>query len=131
MTLHPHADECDCLLGLTDEFPLCRKCGSRHRPPAECWTPSAAIEGVDYIELPAMQHNTESPGKARLQDVPPALMYAAARALAEDEHVGRKPFDWRGQKTSVMRHLGGILRHLSAYLDGEDVDPESPTGKTH
>ena len=69
--------------------------------------------------------------KARLQNVPPSLIIAASRALDEDEHVGRAPYDWRGKRTSIMQHIGGIQRHLLAFQDGEDVDPDSPTRKHH
>lgn len=68
--------------------------------------------------------------KVPLQTVPPALIIGAARAFSE----GAKkygPFNWRNTKVEAMTYVGAIQRHLAAYIDGEDVDPESITGKLH
>lgn len=70
------------------------------------------------------------PTKPSIQYVPVALMAECAEALAE----GRIKYGvakWRECETESMTYLGGALRHLYAYIDGEDIDPESITGKTH
>lgn len=68
--------------------------------------------------------------KVPVHTVPPALLLGAAKAFGE----GAKKygaFNWRLSKVEVMTYVGAIQRHLMAYLDGEDVDPESSTGKLH
>ena len=62
--------------------------------------------------------------------VPPALMLGAAKAFGE----GAKKYgayNWRESRVEAMTYVGAMLRHLAAYTDGEDVDPESSTGKLH
>ncbi len=68
--------------------------------------------------------------KVPLHLVPPALVIGAAHALREG--AGRYgPYNWRESKVEAMTYVGAILRHCMAYLDGEDVDPESTVGKLH
>lgn len=62
--------------------------------------------------------------------VPPALTLGAAKALKEGA-IKYGPYNWRDTKVELMTYIAGSLRHLYALLDGEDVDPESPTGKLH
>ena len=59
-----------------------------------------------------------------------ALVIGAARALKEGA-AKYGAFNWRTTKVELMTYIGAIQRHLAAYTDGEDVDPESLTGKTH
>ncbi len=62
--------------------------------------------------------------------VPPALLLGAAKAFGE----GAKKygaFNWRVSKVEAMTYAAALLRHVCAYIDGEDVDPESSTGKLH
>lgn len=68
--------------------------------------------------------------KLPVHTVPPALLLGAAKAFGE----GAKKygaFNWRKTKVETMTYVGAMMRHLTAYLDGEDVDPESSTGKLH
>lgn len=34
-------------------------------------------------------------------------------------------FNWRETNIETMTYVGATLRHLSAFVDGEDIDPES------
>lgn len=68
--------------------------------------------------------------KAKVQLVPPALTLGAARAL-EEGAVKYGPYNWRDIKVESLTYVGAILRHTFAYMDGEDLDPESTVGKTH
>lgn len=62
--------------------------------------------------------------------VPPALMLEASLNMGDGaEKYGA--YNWRTKKVEVMTYLAAIQRHLLAYLDGEDVDPESKRGATH
>lgn len=67
-----------------------------------------------------LRHNT---GKLRMDLVPTTAMRALARVMG----YGAKkyaPFNWaRGMQYSIV--IGCLLRHLTAWMDGEDNDPES------
>lgn len=68
--------------------------------------------------------------KAAVHTVPPALILGAAKGNKEGaDKYGA--FNWRNTKVQSMTYAGAIMRHLLAYIDGEDVDPESKTGKLH
>lgn len=59
------------------------------------------------------------------------LSTIALRDVAEVLTIGAKKYtddNWRGG-LSWRRLLGAALRHTFAFLDGEDLDPE--TGKSH
>jgi hypothetical protein len=62
--------------------------------------------------------------KPRLCLVPPALEIFVAKVM---EHGAEKygAFNWRETKVRRTVYLEAAKRHLSAALDGEDVDPES------
>lgn len=63
--------------------------------------------------------------------VPPALVLGAARALGEGA-VKYNPYNFRKDMVESMTYAGAILRHILAWIDGEDLDPESEyPGKTH
>ena len=72
------------------------------------------------------QHAAEK--KSPLHLIPPALNEATAFALA----LGAKKYgawNWRRGSVSAMTYVGAIRRHLDAWIDGEDIDPES--GECH
>lgn len=68
--------------------------------------------------------------KLPIHRVPPAAICAMARGLGEGA-AKYGPFNWRDQPVELLTYYGGTMRHLLAWLDGEDVDPDSATGKTH
>lgn len=66
--------------------------------------------------------------KAPLSLVPPALVIGAAEALA----VGAAKYgayNWREYPVQMMTYLEASMRHMTAFQDGEDLDPE--TGILH
>jgi hypothetical protein len=66
--------------------------------------------------------------KVKVQYIPPSAIIALGEALGEGG-VKYGPFNWRDKPVEVLTYVGGMLRHLLAYMDGEDVDPEG--GKLH
>lgn len=68
--------------------------------------------------------------KAALHLVPPALVIGASKGMKEGA-IKYGAYNWRKSKVELMTYLGAIQRHCAAILDGEDVDPESLTGKLH
>ena len=68
--------------------------------------------------------------KVPLHLVPPALDLSAAKGLGEGA-VKYGAYNWRSTKVRMSTYIGALRRHLAALQDGEDVDPESPSGKLH
>jgi len=68
--------------------------------------------------------------KAQIQLFPMAGVILGSDAMAEGA-AKYGPFNWREGRVELMQYLRGILAHTFALIDGEDVDPESATGKTH
>jgi hypothetical protein len=62
--------------------------------------------------------------KTPLHLIPTVAMTSEAEALAQ----GRDKYgenNWRESGVNAMTYVGAVLRHLLAWRDGEDVDPES------
>lgn len=68
--------------------------------------------------------------KVAMQLVPPSLEIHAAKALKEGA-LKYGAYNWRASKVEAMTYVGAMKRHLAAWLDGEEIDPESTTGKHH
>jgi hypothetical protein len=85
---------------------------------------------ADATKNPANPKERYGDKKRRVDLVPAALELGAAVALAEG---GQKygPFNWRVNHVKAMTYVGAIKRHLACFVDGENVDPESLTGKLH
>jgi hypothetical protein len=66
--------------------------------------------------------------KIQLQLVPSSVEIAIARGLVEG---ARKygAWNWRDQPVQVMTYVGSLKRHLAAWIEGEDIDPDG--GKLH
>jgi len=62
--------------------------------------------------------------KARLDLVPPALAILAAPAMALGA-AKYGPYNWREKDVRLTVYLAAIQRHLAAFFDGQDNDPES------
>ena len=62
--------------------------------------------------------------KVPLHLVPASATAYAAVALKEG---ARKygAFNWRHSNVEAMTYVGATLKHMSAYMDGETIDPES------
>lgn len=66
--------------------------------------------------------------KAPLGLVPPALVIGAAEAIANGaEKYGS--YNWRDYPVQAVTYVEAAMRHLLAYLDGEDDAPD--TGISH
>ncbi len=62
--------------------------------------------------------------KAPVHLVPFLAILELASAFA-DGAKKYAPFNWREEKISVSVYQGAIMRHLAAYIDGEDIAPDS------
>jgi len=62
--------------------------------------------------------------KPDLSLVPPAASLYLASAFA-DGAVKYGPYNWRENKVRTRVYVAAALRHISQYLDGEDIDPTS------
>lgn len=62
--------------------------------------------------------------KSRLGLVPPALMITVAPAFANGaEKYGA--YNWRDESISLSVYLEASLRHIFAFMDGEDIATDS------
>ena len=52
-----------------------------------------------------------------------AMRYGALEAPRADESKGYGPYNWRDQPVEMMTYVDAALRHLGAFVDGEDCDP--------
>lgn len=68
--------------------------------------------------------------KPSIIEVPVALAVAADEALAEGR-VKYGPYSWRTRGESAKKLCNAVVRHVTAWYDGEEIDPESGTGKRH
>jgi hypothetical protein len=66
-------------------------------------------------------------GKIRMGLVPPELMRAAGRALTYGAAKYADHQFRNGKGITIHRAADALLRHLFAYLDGEDKDPVETT----
>lgn len=66
--------------------------------------------------------------KTPLHLLPPSALATAAwvHKLGADKY---EPWNWRKNRVCASTYVGAIKRHLDAWIDGEDNDPES--GITH
>lgn len=110
-------------------------------PPSCCPPPELGIFSLPTEALAAAMERVNPPEdpnpkqrygdmKVPLHLVPPALAIGAAKALGE----GAKKYgawNFRHTRVEALTYVGAIQRHIAAYLDGEDIDPESLTGKRH
>lgn len=62
--------------------------------------------------------------KVRLGLVPPSSIAYQALAM-QDGAVKYGPYNWRANKVQCTIYLDAALRHLFAYLDGEDLASDS------
>lgn len=129
--------------------PICSDCFGKPGSPAEKTTPivrqQCAICGdfsqcrpyalFDYAcrscisDSEAERTQTDPKGAAgklkdQLQLIPTIFEKETARALANGA-AKYKPFNWRFSRVESMTYIGAIRRHLNAYFDGEELDPES------
>jgi hypothetical protein len=63
-------------------------------------------------------------GKARMDLLPLRALAEVARAFASGLKNGRKPWNWLQGADWSLYHAAA-LRHLAAFQDREDSDPES------
>lgn len=65
-------------------------------------------------------------GKVRLELIPAAAKREEAKALDHGNRKdGRTPWNWRIARVSLRDQVGGLQRHVDAFMDGEDLDPAS------
>lgn len=100
-------------------------------PPPKSAGPENGIPAQNVAAMkPANPKQAFGDKKRPVHVVPPALMLGASKAFGEGA-VKYGAYNWRETNVESMTYIGALLRHAFAYLDGEDVDPESTTGKLH
>lgn len=56
--------------------------------------------------------------------VPLPVLYEVGMAMAEGAHK-YGPFNWRKDRVVISTYLSAAKRHLDAFKEGEDIDPDS------
>jgi hypothetical protein len=89
---------------------------------------SPLASAVSPNENPPNPKQRHGDRKVNLALVPPAADVYMALAFTEG---ARKygPYNWRAKSVEIMTYIGAAKRHLDAYLDGQDNDPD--TGYPH
>jgi hypothetical protein len=62
--------------------------------------------------------------KPPLDLIPPAFEIHVAMAM-KDGAKKYSPFNWRGNKVRARVYVGAAKRHIAAWLDGEELAPDS------
>jgi len=77
-----------------------------------------------------MTNPKHAAGKAKpqLHLIPASALIPLARVM-ESGASKYGAYNWRGQPVTTTTYISAAQRHLVAYLDGEDTDPES--GQSH
>lgn len=82
-------------------------------------------QGIDPKLLASRDTKAE-----RYECVPPKVSKEIARSMGEGANkYGR--FNWRRSKVLASTYYAAARRHLDDWFDGEDQDPDSPTGESH
>lgn len=84
-----------------------------------------ALQGQHARENVNPKHvQAQKEGKIPFEFIPLRTLTGAARVLQHGAaKYGRK--NWRKDKIMASTYQGAIMRHLSAYYEGETVDPDS------
>jgi hypothetical protein len=78
----------------------------------------------DLNNLPPNLKQIYGDKKIPLHLVPSTLMIYAALAFKQGgDKYG--PFNWRKSAVKAQTYVGAAMRHILAWQDGEDIDPES------
>lgn len=92
--------------------------------PPDNFTREEGSSAVEHGTRPANPKQAYGDKKVPLQLIPPAALIYMGQALKEG---ARKygAYNWRENDVEVMTYIGATMRHVAAYLDREDIDPES------
>lgn len=103
-------------------------CIYKHPHEHECRNQDDMLDFEHYVDNPDRQRQVtggvkDNRGKSRVDLIPSAPLLGAGNVLAYGTHK-YKPHNWRlGLRYSDT--MASLQRHLLAFNDGEDLDPES------
>jgi hypothetical protein len=102
------------------------------------WDVDAPVTSPEYTDAPydaidIKFHPNDPKGAAGAKKVPMWLLppYALQQTAWVHKLGSEKygPYNWRENSVCASTYISAIMRHLDAWRDGEDIDPES--GVTH
>jgi hypothetical protein len=103
---------------------------------ADVPTPTVvSYEDAVRARAPAIDSNTPANPKAAYGNSKPSITLIPPTAMVDMAGVFELgaakygAYNWRDTKVEKLTYLNAALRHILAYVDGEDIDPES--GCTH
>lgn len=86
------------------------------------------VQKVSPVRVRQVKAKTYDDGKPPLANLPPAGMVGVAKVQAYG-HKKYKDFNNYRKGMEASRQCSCIIRHVMAYMNGEDLDPES--GESH
>lgn len=94
------------------------------------WEPREVLEANAKNGNPPNPKQQYGDKKVPLYLLPPLVAMEIVDGLREGaEKYG--PWNWREDPVETMTYIGAAMRHLAAYVEGEDIDPDSAGGKSH
>ncbi|MBO9467073.1 hypothetical protein J7443_17650 [Tropicibacter sp. R15_0] len=91
---------------------------------------SETVNGVPIQPPAGLQPNPNEPKqeagmrKVPFQFLPMAVLAEMAVAHGEGA-IKYGPFNWREGRVVATTYYGAAMRHLAAFVEGEDIDPDS------
>lgn len=85
---------------------------------------SGNVGGCAEVQTSTNPKDIAAASKCPLWLVPPVADRAIAEVLAHGA-AKYQPWNWRRDGIMASNYVSAIRRHLAAWLDGEDIDPES------
>jgi len=113
-----------------DTLPLSKAVDVSRVSVEEFWNLNAGQILKDALVAEPNPKQRYGDSKVPLHLVPAAFKIMTAIGL--DEGANKYgAWNWRDIKVEVMTYIGAIQRHLDAWVDGEEIDPDSLVGKPH
>ncbi len=84
----------------------------------------AASPPAERQKMPLNPKDIAAHGRAPLEMIPGIFEVGVALALKFGANK-YGPFNWRKDEVNVGTYIGAMKRHLAAFMDGEDLAPDS------
>lgn len=100
---------------------MCPVCGCSFHASVGCLT---CISSAEKSSSGTDPKGAAAADRVKLALIPPAAEIQIARALM-DGAAKYGEFNWRGNTVEAMTYVHATRRHMAAWIDGEEVAPDS------
>ncbi len=83
-----------------------------------------ACPGVACTTKDSNPKDTVGSKKVSISKIPPAVLFEVANALLSGG-LKYASYNWRAEGSRATVYYDAVMRHLMAWLEGEDIDPDS------